>query len=925
MKNLNFSNYLKPVYFIAVLLFITINFVSAQYPAGSPVAVNGKLKVTGTQLTNECGNPVQLRGMSTHGVQWFPGCYTASSLDALVNNWGIDVFRLAMYVQEGGYVNNPSYWKTWIDNMVTECGNRGIYCLIDWHMLNPGDPNANITEARDFWSYMSAKHAGKKHVLYEICNEPNGVSWSAVKTYANDIIPRIRINDAATIIIVGTPTWSQDVDVASTDKLSYTNIMYALHFYSGTHTGYLRDKANAALANGAPLFVTECGTSTASGDGGPYLTEMQTWIDWMAANKISWINWNFADKSETSSALTPGACAASNWNSTSASGTFIKQKLLSPADNFVCGNVNTPPVVSVTSPANGAAYTAPAAITLNATASDADGTVSAVSFYNGNTLLGTDNTSPYSYSWSNVAAGSYSVTVRATDNGGAITTSAPVSVTVTGTAAASIPGKIEAENWSAMSGVQTETTIDAGGGLNAGWIDTGDWMDYNVNVSSAGSYNVSFRVASQPGGGQLQLRSGTSILSTVNIAATGGWQSWITLNATINLPAGNQTLRLYAAAGGYNVNWVSYAAATSSNTPPTVNITSPSNGTSYSAPANIIINASAADINGTVSSVAFFNGSTLLGTDNTSPFTFTWSGAGAGTYSITARATDNEGASTTSAAVSITVTGGTITTGLKLQYKTTDASTSTNTLRPLLQIVNTGSAGIPLSELKIRYWYTKDGTASQNFYCDWSAMGCSNIRATFVTLPGTISGANNYLELSFYSGTLAANSSSGEIQDRIAKSDWTNFTQSDDYSFDATKSSFADWDKVTLYRNGVLVWGTEPSGYTAAKFINQANASIPITENIVETREKTLKTGELFISPNPSRSYTNMYYSSAIPQKVTILVSGVTAVKHLEANQIMQRGLNNVSLNLSALLPGTYFVTIVPLTGKPAVKKVVVK
>lgn len=321
--------------FIAVSAFCTMP-AFAQYPSGSPVAINGKLKVSGTQLTNECGNPVQLRGMSTHGVQWFPNCYTALSLNTLVNEWGLDVFRIAMYVQEGGYINNPSYWKTWIDNMVTECGNRGIYCLIDWHVLNPGDPNTNITEAREFWSYMSAKHTGKKHVLYEICNEPNGVTWPTVKTYANEIIPRIRANDASAIIVVGTPSWSQDVDLASADKLNYTNIMYALHFYSGTHTSYLRDKANVAIANGAALFVTECGTSTASGDGGPYLTEMQTWIDWMATNRISWINWNYADKSETSSALSPGACGTSSWSNTSASGSFMKKKISSPADNFVC-------------------------------------------------------------------------------------------------------------------------------------------------------------------------------------------------------------------------------------------------------------------------------------------------------------------------------------------------------------------------------------------------------------------------------------------------------------------------------------------------------------------------------------------------------------------------------------------------------------
>lgn len=323
---------------------ISASFVAAGqsfYPSGSPVAINGQLSVSGTHLVNECGTPIQLRGMSTHGPQWFENCYTQGSLNALVNDWGIDVFRVAMYVEEGGYVNNPSYWKSWIDQMVDECASRGVYCMIDWHVLNPGDPNANLTAARDFWQYMSVQHSGKKHVIYEIANEPNGVNWNTIKSYANEVIPIIRSNDPSTIVIVGTPTWSQDVDIASQDPLSYNNLMYALHFYAGTHGQYLRDKANTAIANGLPLYVTEFGTSQASGDGGPYLNETQLWIDWMANHKISWVNWNFADKQEVSSALQPGSCAAGSWNNTSTSGAFIKDNLLNPADNFSCGPVMT--------------------------------------------------------------------------------------------------------------------------------------------------------------------------------------------------------------------------------------------------------------------------------------------------------------------------------------------------------------------------------------------------------------------------------------------------------------------------------------------------------------------------------------------------------------------------------------------------------
>jgi hypothetical protein len=322
---------------LAFLLLLTPGF--AQYPVGSPVAINGKLKVVGTNLTNECGVPVQLRGMSSHGLQWYGGCVNSSSLDALTNTWGIDIFRLAMYVDEGGYLTNPSGWKSQIDGYVDLCAARGIYCIIDWHILTPGDPNAHTTESLDFWSYMATKHGSKKHVLYEICNEPNGVSWGTVKNYATQVVGKIRAIDPSTIIIIGTPSYSQDVDVASFDKVVGTNLMYTLHFYSASHFQSFRDKANTAISNGAAIFVTEWGTSQASGTGTINLTEADNWMSWMITNKISWCNWSFSDNSGTSSALNGGSCGSSGWNSLTQSGTYVKGKLTGTPHSFPpCGS-----------------------------------------------------------------------------------------------------------------------------------------------------------------------------------------------------------------------------------------------------------------------------------------------------------------------------------------------------------------------------------------------------------------------------------------------------------------------------------------------------------------------------------------------------------------------------------------------------------
>lgn len=311
----------------------------AQYPAGSPVALNGKLHVKGTQLVNECDNAVQLRGMSSHGPQWFGNCICEDGIKNLVKEWGISVYRIALYVQEKGYVTDKQNYRNKVDEVVKICGDLGIYCLIDWHVLTPGNPNDNgYSDASDFWKYMSQTHGSKKHVLYEICNEPNGCQWSDVKRYAENIIPIFRNNKDETVVIVGTPTWSQDVDAASQNKLEFSNVMYTLHFYAGSHGQYLMDKANTALRNGAPIFITEFGVSDASGNNNFSPNQTRNWIDWANKNKISWANWSYSDCNETSGALKPGSCSGGQWNNTTESGTLIKELISKEPFQFTACN-----------------------------------------------------------------------------------------------------------------------------------------------------------------------------------------------------------------------------------------------------------------------------------------------------------------------------------------------------------------------------------------------------------------------------------------------------------------------------------------------------------------------------------------------------------------------------------------------------------
>ena len=167
---------------------------------------------------------------------------------------------------EGG---DKNYLKNLVKQGVQAATDLGLYVIIDWHILADQTPHKYKGDAVEFFREMSSTYKNYDNVIYEICNEPNGsTSWADIKAYANEIIPVIRANDKDAIIIVGTPTWSQDVDLASKDKITgCDNIMYALHFYAATHKQWLRDKAQTAINNGCALFVSEFSICDASGNG----------------------------------------------------------------------------------------------------------------------------------------------------------------------------------------------------------------------------------------------------------------------------------------------------------------------------------------------------------------------------------------------------------------------------------------------------------------------------------------------------------------------------------------------------------------------------------------------------------------------------------------------------------------------------------
>lgn len=269
----------------------------------------GRLHVKGTKLVDKKGHEVQLRGVSTHGLSWYPQYVNDKCFAKLHDKWGANVVRLAMYTEEyngycSGDAKNRSDLKKLIKKGVKLAKKHKMYVIVDWHILSDGNPNSHKKEAKAFFREMSREFKGYNNVIYEICNEPNnGTSWKEIKSYAKSVISTIRKNDKKAVIVVGTPSWSQDVDQAAADPIKGDNIMYALHFYAATHKTDLRNKMTAAINKGLPVFVTEYGICDASGNGAIDKKEADRWVQTMDEYGVSYIAWNLSNKQESSSII----------------------------------------------------------------------------------------------------------------------------------------------------------------------------------------------------------------------------------------------------------------------------------------------------------------------------------------------------------------------------------------------------------------------------------------------------------------------------------------------------------------------------------------------------------------------------------------------------------------------------------------------
>lgn len=297
---------IRNIFFSLLIFVISFYVVYINAEAKTPVDKWGQLHVSGSHIVNQKGKTVSLKGVSTHGIAWFPE-YVNKSCFKSFRKMGVNTIRLAFYSDPGAGYSKSLYGK--VDQGIQYATELGMYVILDWHILNDGNPKTHQKQAFAFFTHFSKKYGKQNNILYEICNEPNGnITWKKqIKPYAKKVIKRIRKYDKKNIVIVGTPTWSQDVDVVAKSPLKEKNVAYSLHFYAATHKEWIQNKLKTAYKAGLPIVVTEFSICDASGNGRLDKKSATKWMKLLKKYKIGHVAWNVSNKKE-SSALIKSSC-----------------------------------------------------------------------------------------------------------------------------------------------------------------------------------------------------------------------------------------------------------------------------------------------------------------------------------------------------------------------------------------------------------------------------------------------------------------------------------------------------------------------------------------------------------------------------------------------------------------------------------------
>ncbi len=377
--------------------------------------------------------------------------------------------------------------------------------------------------------------------------------------------------------------------------------------------------------------------------------------------------------------------------------------------------------------------------------------------------------------------------------------------------------RTEAETIGWQGGIETEAAQSPGSmvssvNLNVGYINDEDWIGVgNVDFGSTGATSFLANVAS-PNEGQIEIRLGSvtgPVAGTLDVNPTGGWQTWAVEETSINRITGvHDVYFVFKGPDGYlfNIDYWQFSSDTNEEpeapaAPANLSATAGNGAVTLSWTAS-----SGADSYAVQRSTASGGPYTTIAANVTTP-NYSDTGLTNGTiYYYVVSASNSAGTSANSAQASAephSNNNGDGTGEWVVQYRAGDTNASDNQIKPYFNVKNNGTSAANLSDLKLRYYFSKDGSQAMNAWIDWAQIGSSQITTAFT---------EDYVELGFAAGAGSIQSSgqTGDIQLRMSKADWSNFDESNDYSFDPTKSSYADWDRVTLYHNGTLVWGIEP-------------------------------------------------------------------------------------------------------------------
>ena len=281
------------------MIFALVTFANAEVINARP-SVNGKLHVQGTDLFDEQGNQVVIKGASTHGLTWFPQFVNNGLFHQLSREWNTNLIRLAMYSYDyvhGDRKKNLEVLRKGVQYAIE----NDMYVMVDWHILTDNNPNENLAEAINFFNMMAKEYADVPNVIFEICNEPNGdCTWEDIKEYANIIIPVIRRHKPDALILIGTPNYDREIQEPAKDPVAFDNVMYSFHFYATSHKGESLALLKEVVGGGTPIFITESGFCEASGDGKIDLESVKQWYATLDSLHLSYTIWSMSNKEEES-------------------------------------------------------------------------------------------------------------------------------------------------------------------------------------------------------------------------------------------------------------------------------------------------------------------------------------------------------------------------------------------------------------------------------------------------------------------------------------------------------------------------------------------------------------------------------------------------------------------------------------------------